>query len=78
MNIAIADIQKIMGINKSNLSKFMGLDIAAGGVGRGIFGGYTTYMINVIDYITINSAGNASDFGNLTTAKSGLSATSDD
>jgi len=44
---------------------------------RGIFGGgYTSVNINDIDYITIASAGNAIDFGDLTLARrrvSGLS-----
>ena len=43
---------------------------------RGLFmGGYG--QSNVIDYITIASTGNASDFGNLTVARSGYCACSD-
>lgn len=43
--------------------------------GRGLFGGgYTSSSVNVIDYVTIASAGNASDFGDLTGEKHSLAA----
>lgn len=44
---------------------------------RGIFaGGYTTGYINVIQYITISSTGNATDFGDLSRIAGGLAAVS--
>lgn len=41
------------------------------GIGRGIFagGGFPSYNYNVIDYITIATLGNATDFGDLTVAR---------
>ena len=47
-----------------------------GGRDRGIHGGGNTNpaQSNVIDYITISSTGNAADFGNLTAARSQISA----
>ena len=45
-----------------------------------IVGGFTpapTYNVNSIDYITIASAGNAKDFGDMITATRGVTATSD-
>ena len=43
-----------------------------GGRGRGVFvGGYTPAFQNVIDYVTIATTGNALDFGDLSTEKSG-------
>jgi hypothetical protein len=48
---------------------------------RGLFvGGYiasSPYATNVIDYITIQTAGNATDFGDLDAARAGVSTTSD-
>ena len=45
--------------------------------GRGVFGGGTdSGYSNVIDYITIATPGNATDFGDLTTARKGLAACS--
>ena len=41
-----------------------------GGRGRGVFaGGATPTIQNVIDYVTIATTGNASDFGDLSTSK---------
>ena len=41
-----------------------------GGRGRGIFGGGTTpTLLNTIEYITIATTGDATDFGDLTTAR---------
>lgn len=74
INIAIADVVKIMNIDKADLSKFMGLDIPIIG-DRGIFGGGAMSR-NTIDYITISSAGPATDFGDLTVARYGPGATS--
>ena len=48
--------------------------IAFGG-GRGVFGGGVT--TNVIDYVTIATPGNATDFGDLTVGSSYLAACSD-
>ena len=43
---------------------------------RGTFaGGYSSSFQNVIDYVNITSAGNASDFGDLTSARNGVAAT---
>ena len=51
---------------------------AAASQTRGLFnGGYSPGNTNIIDYITIMSAGNAQDFGDLTTARRGVSALSD-
>ena len=49
---------------------------------RGVFGGAndpatSPYRFNTIDYITIGSTGNAADFGDLTTARSGAAAMGD-
>jgi len=47
--------------------------------GRGVFGGGTTGSVsNVIDYITISSTGNATDFGDLTDARQLYSAATSD
>ena len=44
---------------------------------RGVFGGgYTPTLSNVIDYVTIATTGNATDFGDLTLTRWGLSACS--
>jgi hypothetical protein len=44
---------------------------------RGLFGGGNTgSSTNVIDYVTIASTGNATDFGDLTAARYGLAACS--
>ena len=62
-----------------NGSYWMNLDsdvVAASG-DVGIFGGGTTgSYVNTIEQVTISSAGNATDFGDLTEGKSGLTATS--
>ena len=44
---------------------------------RGLFGsGYASGYSNIIDYITLASAGNATDFGDLTVGRRGISACS--
>ena len=44
---------------------------------RGVFGGgFTGSYSNVLDYVTIQTAGNATDFGDLTVARDGLAACS--
>ena len=51
---------------------------AAASQTRGLFnGGYSPGETNIIDYVTIMSAGNAQDFGDLQTARRGVSALSD-
>jgi len=46
---------------------------ASSSIGYGLFGGGTTGSAsNVIDYVTIASTGNATDFGNLTVAREGV------
>ena len=49
---------------------------------RGLFGGGYTYTnwveVNTIDYITIATPGNATDFGDLTQSRQYLAATSGD
>ena len=51
---------------------------AAASQTRGLFnGGYYPGNTNIIDYVTIMSAGNAQDFGDLPTARRGISAVSD-
>ena len=46
------------------------------GGNRGTFaGGYASSFQNVIDYVDITSAGNASDFGDLTDARNGVAST---
>ena len=49
---------------------------------RGVFGGpnvpgTSPYRFNIIDYITIASTGNALDFGDLTSARTGAAAMGD-
>ena len=45
----------------------------------GVFGsGYAPGAVNTIDYITIATPGNATDFGDLTVSRYGVSATSGD
>lgn len=47
------------------------------GATRGVFGGgYTGSMSNVMDYITIDTTGNATDFGDLTVARWGCAGVS--
>ena len=44
--------------------------------GRGVFGGGGDTPIDVMEYITISSTGNTTDFGDLTLSRNSLSATS--
>jgi len=68
MSISIDTIARIFGIEKSNITSVMGADIpAAGGGDRGIFGGGGGPASNVIEYITISTTGDATDFGDLIT-----------
>ena len=55
-------------------------DTAAFYGGRGVWGGGAdsgTYDYNIIDYVTIATTSNATDFGDLTVKRSNLSACSD-
>jgi hypothetical protein len=55
-----------------SVSNFYGGSSAPPMIPRGIFGGgYTGVHSNVIDYITITTTGNATDFGDLTVARYG-------
>ena len=52
--------------------------IRSAGSGRGVFaGGQTPSAVNTMDYITIASTGNGTDFGDLTQARSQPSSCSD-
>ncbi len=48
---------------------------SGGGIGRGLFGGGSGTQ--AIDYVTIASTGNATDFGDLTAARADLAGLSD-
>ena len=50
--------------------------VASSIIGRGVFGGASNPNSNTIDYITISTTGNASDFGDLTGIRRSLSACS--
>ena len=57
------------------LASFAGNEVT--GVGRGLFaGGYAPGTSNVIDYVTISTTGNATDFGDLNAATGDLAACS--
>ena len=59
----------------SNIQSLFAKGMAS--LGRGIFGGgYISSVINSIEHITINSVGNANDFGDLTEARHYLAACS--
>jgi len=78
--VAIEDIAKINGVEIATGYKLNGLDISlalTGDIGL-ICGGYVAGYVNVIQYITITSTGNATDFGDLSSAKrnSGAAASS--
>jgi len=46
---------------------------------KGLFGGgYTGVYYNVMDYVTIDTTGNATDFGDLTVERSALAGCSND
>jgi len=84
MGILETNIPKMLGITRSTtqLSKLMGLTLTDYVVllDRGVFGsGYTwtgTVRYNTIDYITISTTGNATDYGDLLATKYGAQATS--
>ncbi|KKL22001.1 hypothetical protein LCGC14_2439830, partial [marine sediment metagenome] len=81
MNVDIANIAKIFGISKDEITNVVGVDIPAGVPtpgDRGVFGGGTySGFRNIIDYITISTPSNATNFGDLTVARDVLAATSD-
>ena len=67
-----------IGFVRSILYEKIGTGIPIRRYARGIFGGgYDgSAYVNTIDYVTISSPDNAIDFGDLTTARNGLAATS--
>ena len=91
-DIKINNIQSLSGTNGPVISGTVEMNSAGamalprgdtayrGGRGRGVFGGGldspSSYGLDVIDYITIATLGNALDFGNLTTATNSLSSCS--
>lgn len=65
-SIAVANISEVNGIAIANIASVIGVDWpAAGGGDRGVIyaGKYSGGSSTTIDYITISSAGNATDFG---------------
>lgn len=76
MGINIDNINRIFGISKVNIGKIIGMGIPAAGGDKGIFGGGASPGYENIDYIIISTPGDATFFGNLTTARAWLSATS--
>ena len=76
MCVSADDIEKIMGVSKDDIEKIMGVEIpsgvAWGGTRAVIMGGRVMYNSSVdvsttaIQYKSITSDGNTSDFGNLT------------
>ena len=66
-----------IGFVRSILYEKIGTGIPIRRYARGIFGGgYSGSYENTIDYVTISSPGNATDFGDLTVARRYLAATS--
>lgn len=86
MNVDIGDIEKIMNIATDDIEKVMGVEVPASAVWtgtRGVLGGGYDSSIgvygdqtNVIDYKSIASTGAMSDFGDLSTDNSYLTASS--
>ena len=79
MGVVYTSIAKINGVAYANINTFMTLTLPSQVVNdRGVFGGgyATAGNANVIDYITISTAGNATDFGDLTAARYFLAACS--
>ena len=78
--IKVNNIQSLSGTNGPEISGTVEMNSAGamalprgdtayrGGRGRGLFGG-SDPELNTIDYITIATTGNASDFGDLTSAR---------
>lgn len=66
----IADLGKLCGVAKSNLTSFMGFGMPSTGGDRGVFG-----FSGTIDYVTISTPGNATDFGNLLVARANFGST---
>ena len=76
----MVDVAKIMGRNVSDINRIMGLYMPWGeiiGGNRAVFGGGSigTYD-NVMDYVSISTPGDATDFGDLTVGREWTSATS--
>lgn len=86
MNVAIGDIEKIMNIATDDIEKVMGVEVPESAVWtgtRGVLGGGHDSSIgvygdqtNVIDYKSIASTGAMSDFGDLSSINSYLTASS--
>ena len=81
MNVAIGDIEKIMNIATDDIEKVMGVEVPASAVWtgtRGVLGGGhdASNYIDVIDYKSIASTGGMSDFGDLSTVNTYLTASS--
>ena len=76
--VLMANIKNFLGLTDANIKNINGLEFTQFiGSTRGLFGGGTTGSAsNVIDYVTIASTGNATDFGDLTVARYRLSACS--
>ena len=73
------DVDGIVEVNStSHFIPPSGTTAERGSRGRGIFGGGNTAPanINTIQYITIATTGNATDFGDLTDARRGIAACS--
>ena len=77
--VNITKIVKVNTIDLTSISSINGLDLPETlSIGRGVFGGgYTgTQRLDVIEYISIDTLGNASDFGDLTLARNNGAAAS--
>lgn len=79
-SLAAANIAYLIEIGVADIAKVWGLDWPAAGGDRGIIGGGITAVgsvrQNIIDYITISSASDATNFGDLSTERGILAATS--
>jgi len=73
MTLKLININKIFEKDKLTFLSILGLIIGDTGV---FGGGYISAVTNIIDYVTISILGNATDFGDLTIARSNLAATS--
>lgn len=77
IGIDIGDVSKFMNVDMDNVASIMGLSISAGVGDRGVYGGgYTSTNVNVIDYVTISTTGNTTDFGDLTSNRMRCGSTS--
>jgi hypothetical protein len=83
MGILETNLPKMLGISRATtqLSKLMGLTLTdyASLLDRGVFGGgqnSSAAAVNIIEYITISTTGNATDFGDITQSRFGVGAAS--